>query len=176
MSKFIAMKYFFIICLIWGSMNFHAEAQQKHEQLKFLKSEITITVLSKCHLTGLSTRKEIQINKDTLFIPLIFNNESLRTFWSPEVAVEYIFDAALAPILYRIWSDTGSIFNSYEKIAFNIDIRPHDIPPVLLFEIHATDWYAYQKNCDKIVLYENITITSAGMPYKFDARKAFEVE
>ena len=158
------------------ALNSQVNAQKNAEQIKHIESRILMTIMGKCHLTILSTKHEIQINSDTLYIPLNFDNESLRTFWSPEVAVEYIFDAALAPIINMVWNEEGSGFDNYKKLVFYIDIQPRDIPPALVFEISIKDWQEYLKDEDKVALYEKLKITSAGLPYSFDGQKAVEVE
>jgi hypothetical protein len=170
------MKYVICICLSVFLSNTLLKAQVKEEKTIKLESIVEEVILTKCHLTELSYQERIQIADNAIKIGINFDNESLKTFWSPEVAVEYIFDAALYNIINTIWNAESSPYKKYQKIVFNIDIRPHDIPPVLLFEIQLKDWEVYKKGGEKVTLYRKIKITANGKTFPFDAQKAVDIE
>ena len=170
------MKHLVIVYSLLTVLHFQAEAQQNSEQIKYLQTRVLVTIMEKCHLTALPAKQEIQISRDTIYIPLSFENEGLMSFWSPEVAVEYIFDAALYPLLYNLWGEKSSGFTNFQKIVFNVNIKPYDKPPTLMFEVSKKDWEVYMQNEDKVRLYKNLRVTASGVSFQFDPQKAVEVE
>jgi hypothetical protein len=151
-------------------------AQDNNLKVNELKVLVKETIMKKCFLTELSQKKEIRIDNNEIIIEINFYNESLMSFWSPEVAVQYIFDAALYNITNAIWNNDKNEYRNFNKIKFNVDIRPHDIPPLITFEITLTDWNSYENGGNKENLYKNMLVTAEGKPFLFDAHTAKDIE
>ena len=167
----MSIKYFSILLSI--SFTYNVFAQSNNKSLIEIKDLVTNTIQKKCHLTKLSDNSNIIVNKDTLTIKINYYNKTLQSCWSPEVAVQYIFDAAL----YNI---TEAIYKKYtfNKIIFLVDIRPHDIPPVLLFQIKSKDWKSYLKTHNKKLLYKKMNVYDKveNIPFEYNIDKAVTIE
>jgi hypothetical protein len=152
--------------------------QEKRDNDDFhLKILLFDVIEKKCHLTELSNSNPVVIKKEKVEIKISFDNRTLRRFWSPEVAVQYIFDAALQPILAAICNDPRKRFDKLKVFTFYVDIRPHDIPPMLVFKISKDVYLQYSTGTiSKESLYNKISITSAGEKYNFNAHKAVDIE
>jgi hypothetical protein len=105
-----------------------------------------------------------------------FNNAEFRRFWSNEVAVQYIFDAALNAILSAIFDSGDARFKPLETVNFIVDIRPHDVPPVLEWEISRKAWNAGKEQQKKVTLYKTMKLTSNGRKFEFDPVIAADIE
>jgi hypothetical protein len=141
-----------------------------------LRLVIEKAVEEKCMLTELTVYKEIMLDKEKLEIWINFNNKGMHTFWSPEVAVQYIFDASLSPIMRAVWQDRSGRFSNIPKMVFHVDIAPHDIPPLLVFEIRHADWASYIKGGKKEDLYKRMKVTEQDIPFVFDPHEASLIE
>ena len=164
-------KHYLVLYLYIFTCNLFAQSNTK--SLIEIKDLVTNTIQKKCHLIELSDNNNIIVNKDTLTVKINFYNKSLKSYWSPEVAVQYIFDAAL----YNI---TDAIYKKYTfyKIIFLVDIRPHDIPPVLKFEIKFKDWKSYLKSHDKKLMFKKMNVYDKveNIPFKYNILKAITIE
>jgi hypothetical protein len=170
-TKINYLTFIFLICS--GPL---VMAQQGDSRISELKVLVELTIAKKCYLTELSGGNSIIMEQNTLSIGINFNNSSLMSFWGPDVAVQYIHDAALSPLLHLVWGDNYNKYKNFSKIKFKVDIRPHDIPPVIFFEIDCKDWQAYQKSGDKETFYKKMVISAQGKPYTFDAHNAIGIE
>lgn len=167
----MSIEYFSILLGLCFTCNVFAQSGNK--SLIEINDLVANTIQNKCHLTAKSENKSISLNEDTLIVKINFYNKSLQSFWSPEVAVQYIFDAAL----YNI---TDAIYKKYtfNKIIFFVDIRPHDIPPVLRFEIKSKDWKAYLKSENKKIMFTKMNVYDKveNIPFKYSIDKAVSIE
>ena len=155
-----------------------ANCQQNNDKEDFqLTTLLNDVIVKKCHLTELFNTNPILIKNETVEIKINFDNSTLKSFWSPEVAVQYIFDAALQHLLAAILNDSQKRFNNVKGLTFYVDIRPHDIPPVLVFKISKNDYLQYSVGTvSKESFYKRISITTAGEKFKFDAHTAIDIE
>ena len=125
----------------------------------------------------MSNRNPISVKNDNIEIKINFDNSTLSSFWTPEVAVQYIFDAAIQNLVEAIFKDSKKQFNYCNIVTLYADIRPHDIPPVLVFKINKNDYLNYSSGkISKEVFYKKISITSGGEKFKFDAHLAVDIE
>jgi len=151
-----------------------ARAQDRPDEAKELSRNLSFIIMDQCHLTCPVGNIYVSLLRDTMTMNLSFNNESLKTFWSPEVAVQYIFDAALWPVLRKVWAEGEN--RRYVKVRFRVRIPAHPYPPELVFAVTRKDWDDYIAGGEKIILFECMEVTSKGNPYVFDAGEAVAIE
>ncbi|MCB2206654.1 MAG: hypothetical protein KQH67_00025 [Bacteroidetes bacterium] len=150
--------------------------QDQDDRIKELKQIIEYSISQDCYLTELSSYTPIEINSNEIIISIFFNNKTLESFWSPEVAVQYIFDAALRNIISAIWNTNFDKYNYINNIVFKVNVRPHDIPSLISFNLSFDVWKQFFNTGDKIELYKSITIIADGEPLKFDPYTAADIE
>jgi len=86
---------------------------------------IDAAVREDCHLTT-EWRIEGHYPDRRLTLAVAFDNSSMISYWSPEVAVQYIFAATLQPILKRLTREM--LFDEVQEFRFHVAPRPHDVP------------------------------------------------
>lgn len=122
------------------------------------------------------TRAAFENGGTDLRVWIQFNNAEFRRFWTNEVAVQYIFDTALNAILSATLDSKDARFKPLEKVIFIVDIRPHDVPPVLEWEVSRKAWNAGKKQQTKVTLYKTMKLTSNGRKFEFDPVIAADIE
>ena len=143
MNKSLVFLAFFILSGLVG------KSQSKDEIVK-LNTLVSKVIIHDCYLTELSGKNSILLNNQEITVKINFDNNTLRSFFTPEVAVQYIYDAALSSILRAIWLDNNNLYHKYNQIKFIVDIRPHDIPPVLVFIVDYQNWKKYKNTGNKV--------------------------
>ena len=142
-----------------------------------LIEKINEVIAAKCHLTKLSSGESVLCTNESIEVKIDFDNRTLRSFWTPEVAVQYIFDAALDPIMALAFNKLTSQKVPLRKVVFYVHIAPHDIPPMLVFKTYQVDYLNYKKGIiSKATFFRKMNITAGGIIYRFDAEKAVNIE
>jgi hypothetical protein len=134
-------------------------------------------IVTKCHLTKLSQGNAVLTSGGNIEVRIDFDNRTLKSFWTPEVAVQYIYDAALDPIMASIFKKSPDQSRQFNSIVFFVDISPHDIPTSLVFQIKRDDFLNYKEKPEsKEIFFRQMNITTKGERFRFDAAKAALVE
>lgn len=105
-----------------------------------------------------------------------FNNAEFQSFWTKEVAVQYIFDAALHGITAAILESKDARLKPLEKVILVVNILPHAIPPVLEWEISRKTFNARKSQQSNEALFKAIKITAGGKKFEFDPVLAADIE
>jgi len=123
---------------------------------------------------------EVRAGADSIAVSIQFNNRELPlAAWSPEVAVQYVFEAAIAHVAAAVFDDSLHRFSWVRGLTVDVDIVPNDVPPQFVFGLARVDWERYQRSTSseaKVRLYWRMRITSGRKKFKFDPVEAADVE
>ena len=130
----------------------------------------------KCRRFAEFTKATFESDGKGLRVWLNFNNAEFKRFWTREVAVQYMFDAALHDITAAILDSKNARFQPVEKVILVVNIRPHACPPVLEWEISRTAFNMRKTQLSNEALFKVIKITAGGKKFEFDPVLAASIE
>lgn len=122
------------------------------------------------------TKAAFENNGRSIRVWMKFNNSEFKRFWTHEVAAQYIFDAALRKFTAAVLDSKEPHLHNTEKVVFVIDIHPHDIPPVLEWEISRKAWVLHKTQHTNEGIFKASKLTAGGKEFKFDPVMAADIE
>lgn len=122
------------------------------------------------------TKASFENGGKSLRIGFNFDNTMFRRFWTNEVAVQYLYDTCVRSITAFVFDSKDKRLLPLETVTLVIDIRPHDVPPVLEWEISRTAWNLSKKQKSKEGIYKASKIMAGGKKLEFDPALAADIE
>jgi formylglycine-generating enzyme len=131
-----------------------------------------------CHLTTALRLKEPYPDRQ-LRLVLSFDNSSMQAYWSPEVAVQYIFSAALQPILKGVTS--LPLYDDVVAFRFSVELPPIAAPEVMLFTLYRSQWRKYVADTEdplgaRARLFDAMGISTSAGSFRLDPVEAAGIE
>ena len=162
-----------------GIVEGQAEPTPSAKKPSLLDAAILRAIEKDCHWTTLAP-VGIARQDGAVAMMLSFNNEKLPpAAWTPETAVQYVFDGAVQPILKAVYEDPEKRFSDVTWMNLDVRMHPWEPPWQLQFEVPLDLWKRYRDNPSrdaKIELYRTMVIMSEDERFRFDPVKAADVE
>lgn len=176
----------FIYALLLSCSSQNVMAQQSDSQTKhayshgLLNNLVQKTLLEDCYATSLLAA--VELNNNQTRIKLKFENEEMISFWTNDVAVQYLYDAAMSPIVSTIFGDNRFAF--IDSIHFIIYTSPRHLHNEDQYEIDTFEFWVqrqawqrhYSNEISKADLYRTLNVHLNNSVLHFNPEHAAAIE